>query len=231
MVEFALVAPVFFLMFFGIIEYALINSSITTFNFAAKDAARIGSILGRTDPTVDQQIVNDVVGRSGGLVVAQAQSIEVYRSDAAGSPPPSVGAVENSYAPSTGSACVVCNWAVASRNDSLLNADYLGVRITYIYTYLTAFVSGGASQLQLSALSVQRIEPQDYQGRNPHAPVALASVAHGTSAPSCAAAARLSSVLSSHHPGNGDACYVAESAVWLRERMPGVLARSTGGAA
>ncbi|MGZ3714929.1 MAG: TadE/TadG family type IV pilus assembly protein [Ktedonobacterales bacterium] len=230
MVEFALVAPIFFLMFFGVIEYALINSSITTFNFAAQDGARIGSLLGRTDATVDQQIVNDIVGRTGGIVVAKAQLIEIYRSDAAGSPPLSVGAVENAYPPTTGSACSVCNWAVASRNDSLLNADYLGVRITYVYNYLTAFLSGGASQLQLSAVSVQRIEPQSYQGYRPHLPAVLASAAHETSASSCAAAGP-SPVLSSHFPAGGSASCPTGPVVWLRQRVPGVLAHSIGGAA
>lgn len=230
MVEFALVAPVFFLMFFGLIEYALINSSITTFNFAAKDAARIGSLLGRTDPSVDSQIVNDVIGRSGGLVVAKAQLIEIYRSDAAGSPPPSTSPVENSYAPVTGSACSVCNWAVASRNDSLLNADYLGVRVTYIYTYLTAFVSGGASQLQLTALSVQRIEPQDYQGSKPRPPALLATSVQRAAAPSCATVSS-SPALESFHPGGGSARCAGEPPVWLRERMLGGLPRSMGGVA
>lgn len=230
MVEFALVAPVFFLMFFGIIEYALINSSITTFNFAAKDSARIGSLLGRTDPNVDQQIVSDVVGHTGGLVVAQTQLIEVFRSDAAGSLPPSVNPVENSYPPTTTTiACTICNWAVASRNDSLLNADYLGVRITYVYTYLTGFVSGGASQLNLTALSVQRIEPQDYQGHRPLPPVLLATSAHATSAPACATAGA-SSVLSSRHPGERGPHCVADPVAWLRQRMPVLFARSSGGA-
>ncbi len=232
MVEFALVAPVFFLMFFGLIEFALINSSITSFNFAAKDAARIGSLLGRTDPTVDTQIVNDVLGRTSGLVVAKTQFIEVYRSDAAGSLPPSTNPTENSYPPVTSAACSVCNWAVASRNDSLLNADYLGVRITYVYTYLTAFVSGGASQLQLSALSVQRIEPQDYQGHRPQPPALLAAVmsAHGTSTPSCATASS-APALEPFHPGGGSPRCAGEPVAWLRERMQGALALSMGGVA
>lgn len=230
MVEFALVAPVFFLMFFGILEYALINSSIATFNFAADDAARIGSLLGRTDPNADTQIVNDVIGRTGGLVVAKAQLIEVYRSDAAGSPPPSANPVENSYSPVTGSPCSVCAWAVASRNDSLLNADYLGVRVTYAYTYLTAFISGGASQLQLTATSVQRIEPQDYQGRRPHIPAVLATVAHATPASSCVAA-KPAPVLRSHHPGDGGAQCPDAPVVWLSDRALGVLAHTTGGLA
>lgn len=230
MVEFALVAPVFFLMFFGVIEFALINSSIATFDFAAKDAARIGSFLGRTDATVDTQIVNDVLGRSNGIVVAKAQLIEVFRSDAAGTLPPSSGAVENTYPPVGGAACSVCNWAVASRNDSLLNADYLGVRITYIYKYLTGFLSGGASQLQLSAVSVQRIEPQDYQGRHPHVPAVLASMAHTAPAPSCAAAAPSPDV-SPRLPDDGGASCAADPVAWLREHPLGMVARLTGGAA
>lgn len=242
MVEFALVAPIFFLMFFGLIEFALINATITTFNFAAKDAARIGSLLGRTDPTVDQQMVNDVIGRSGGFVVAQAQLIEIFRSDAAGSLPPATSPVENSYPPTAGSACSVCSWAVASRNDSLLNADYLGVRITYTYTYLTGFVSGGAAQLQLSALSVQRIEPQDFQGHRlpPHPPALLAASAHGvTTASPASSGATLGSVsvvaLGPQHPGDDGVHCSPQPVAWLREHAPslwralGGMACSTGG--
>lgn len=232
LVEFALVAPVFFLMFFGIIEFALINASITTFNFAAKDSARIGSVLGRTDATVDQQIVNDIVGRVGGVVVAKASLIEVFRSDAAGDPPAAVTPVENTYTPVTGSACGVCNWAIDSRNDSLLNADYLGVRITYVYTYLTAFVSGGASQLQLTALSVQRIEPQSFQGHRPHPPMVVAS-AYTSPRASCSHAT-VSPVLAPASSGSDSAPCVDEPLVWLREpvsSLVGLLAHSIGGAA
>jgi Flp pilus assembly protein TadG len=164
MVEFALVAPLFFLVFFGFVEYALITASISGYNFAAKDGARIGSLLGRTDPTVDQQICAAIRTFVNGIVMARPVKIEVYKSDAAGDMlTGSSGVIENVY-DINGNVAGVQNWPVSTRNDTLLDADYLGVKITFTYTYLTAFVSGGTSSLTLVANSVQRLEPQDYQG-------------------------------------------------------------------
>jgi len=168
MVEFALVAPLFFLVFFGFIEFALISSSIASFNFAAKDAARIGSLLGRTDPTVDTQIVTDVRTHVAGVVMATPTQIEVFKADEGGNPVSGTsGIIENVY-DMNGNIIGTPIWPVDYRNDSLLDADYLGVKITFKYTYLTSFVSGGNSSLTLSATSVQRIEPQDYQGEREH---------------------------------------------------------------
>lgn len=169
MVEFALVAPLFFLVFFGFVEFALINASIAGFNFAAKDGARIGSLLGRTDPTVDTQIVNDIRVHVAGVLMAQPVQIEVYKADEGGNPVTgsSGGIIENVYdinGNPTGSEI----WPVDDRNDTLLDADYLGVKITFKYTYLTSYVSGGNASLTLTANSVQRIEPQDYQGDRKH---------------------------------------------------------------
>lgn len=165
MVEFALVAPLFFLLFFGFVEYALISASIAGYNFAAKEGARLGSLLGRTDGTVDTQILNVVNLHVAGIVMAKPVLLEIYKSDVAGDYilPGNAVAVEDAYTFSSNS-WTVQTWPPDSRNDSLVNADYLGVKITYRYTYLTAFVSGGNSSLQLTASSVQRIEPQDYQG-------------------------------------------------------------------
>jgi TadE-like protein len=167
-VEFALVAPLFFALIFGLIEFALIGLSISSYNLAAEEGARIGSVLGRTDPMVDKNIVAAVRAHTSGIAAAQVVKIEVFKADVTGNAVTSGGdPVEYVYdiqgtnlnPPGT------LPWPFDSRIDQLLTADYLGVRITYQYTYLTAFIAGGNSSLQLTATSVQRIEPQDYQGR------------------------------------------------------------------
>ena len=167
MVEFALVAPLFFALIFGLIEFSLIGVSISSYNLAADDGARIGSLLGRTDPTVDQQIVAAVRSHVVGVAPAQPIKIEVFKADATGNPVIVSGKmVENVYdINGTSIPTGTPGWPVDTREDTLIAADYLGVRITYQYTYLTAFIGGGNSNLQLTATSVQRIEPQDYQGR------------------------------------------------------------------
>ena len=83
-VEFAPVITPVLMMIFGIVECLLITSSIGPFHFAAKDAARLGALLGRTDSTVDQQIVTLIRGHVVSMVAAKTVSIEIYRSDSTG---------------------------------------------------------------------------------------------------------------------------------------------------
>lgn len=198
LVEFAMIAPVFFALLFGLLEFALIGMSVATYNFAAKDAARVGSLLGRTRSDADFQMVQDISSRSAGFVVAKMTTIEIFLSNQTGAPPiagttpecvytpPFNFAVDASGTPTDPSwACEAqdCHagvtpgtWPPCARNDTLLNADYLGVKITYRYTYLTSFASGGLSALTLSATSVQRVEPQDFQGDTTHPQVVTAVV-------------------------------------------------------
>ncbi len=165
MVEFALVAPLFFALIFGLIEFSLIGLSISSYNLAADAGASIGSILGRTDPTVDQQIVAAVRSHTSGIAPAQPLMIEVFKADVTGAPVMSSGHIVENVYDIQGHPIGPQRWPVDSRIDDLLSADYLGVRITYQYNYLTGFIGGGNSTLQLTATSVQRIEPQDYQSR------------------------------------------------------------------
>jgi hypothetical protein len=160
LVEFALVAPLFFMLIFGIIEFSLINASIGAFNFAAKDAARLGSLLGRSAANADSQMIADIQSHVLGLVPATIVEIEIFQSDEEGDINTSV---EDAY-DGNGNAIGAQTWPPYLRNDNLIDADYLGVRITYQYTYLTAFLAGSNSSLQLTALSIQRIEPADFQG-------------------------------------------------------------------
>lgn len=177
LVEFALVAPIVFFLIFGVIEFALIEASIAAYNFAAKDSARLGSLLGRTDATADGRMLDLIASRVNGVVLAQTVKVEIYRADYSGTMvtttqvDPGTGQVvtvayENVYTAPIASPPVASpgTWPVDNRRDNLLDADYLGVRITYRYTYLTAFISGGSTSLTLTANSVQRIEPQDYEG-------------------------------------------------------------------
>src|SRR5260221_6690019 len=221
LVEFALIAPVFFLTFFGAIELSLIIASIGSYNFAVRDAARVGSLLGRTDQNVDVKtggIIDTIRAHVSGVVMAKAIEIDVYRAVSDGScipppilppppppqpPPPELsvddpGCAKCVYVLTSTQPCIPggTNWIVDNRNDSLQDADYLGVRVLYQYTFLTGFISTVGSTLSLSATSTQRIEPQDFQGS--HRPGALVAqtveparsvgrVAQGSSAPALAA--------------------------------------------
>lgn len=155
------------------VEYSLINASIGAFNFAAQDAARYGAIIGPTDVNIDAEMVSQaIVPRVSGLVVAKILTIEIFHASETGGcsdgtqvfPCPQ----EDIYNAQTSQ--WTYGWPVATRNDQLISADYLGVRITYQYTYLTAFFATTSPQIILTALSVQRIEPQEYGMRPAPAP-------------------------------------------------------------
>ena len=176
LVEFGLVVPLFFALIFGIIEFSLIDFSISTMNFAAKDAARIGSLLGSTAPfpssipaacggvpvgtLTDCFMINIAIfPRTTGLVTAKIAQIEVFKAGIDGNPVSPL--TENVY-DGQGNLISSVGWSSNSREQGLFDADYLGVRITYSYTYLTGFIAGAGTSLTLTAVSVQRIEPQDF---------------------------------------------------------------------
>lgn len=173
--EFALVAPLFIMLLFGVVEFSLINASIGTFNFAAKDAARLGAIIGKGTPpnpamTTDAYIVNDVIlPRVQGIVVAQGTKIEIYNSTESGAYVSNANGIEEDvWQPSSNGTwtSTTMNWPYQDRQDELANADYLGVKITYTYTYLTAFFAVTSPTITLTADSIQRIEPQQYGQRH-----------------------------------------------------------------
>jgi len=159
LVEFALVAPIFFLLFFGVIEFSIINTSIGIYNFAAKDAARLGAIRGPTDASVDQEIVSLIAGRVADLAAAHIVKIEIYKSDETGAYNPTNN--EDVY-DGQGNPIGSATWPYSKRHDDLALTEYLGVRITYQYVYLTAFFSSAGATLTLTADAVDRIEPQEY---------------------------------------------------------------------
>lgn len=170
LVEFALVAPIFLLLLFAIIEYSLINAAIGSYNFAAKDAARYGAIKGPTDATVDTQMLNIINSHVLGVVAATPVEVDIYQSTESGAY--STAALQDKYIYSGGvwTLSGVAGWPPGDllkcapsvcRDDRLVSQDYLGVHIIYQYTYVTAFFSSLGATITLTADSVQRIEPQE----------------------------------------------------------------------
>ena len=191
LVEFALIVPLFLLILFGVVEYALINASVGAFNFAAKEAARYEAIIGNATPpagsaTIDQYVVNQVIlPQVAGVVMAQAKAVVVYRATETGGCS-GTGTTTGSLPTCQYQDVLQPNgsgtwgytqqgWLTTQppyRNDQLANADYLGVFISYQYTYLTAFFAIASPTISLSATSVQRIEPQQYGDSGQSQPVA-----------------------------------------------------------
>lgn len=187
LVEFALIAPLFLTLLFGVVEFTLINASVASFNFAAKDGARVGAILGKSAASVngtqvatDTYIVKDVIlPRVVGVVMAKATKIEIFNSTQSGTcviDSSSKGCQEDVWQPSGSTwASTSDNWPTSARVDALANADYLGVKISYSYTYLTALFAITSPTINLTAESIQRIEPQEYGDRSAPSIAVLAS--------------------------------------------------------
>ena len=161
LVEFALVLPLFLLLIFAVVEYSLINSAIGSYNFAAKDAARYGAIVGPTVAGADQQMLDIISSHVIGVVAAVPVEADIFEATESGAY--SSSALQDDYVYSGGA--WVSNgtktWPVNLRDDRLVSQDYLGVHITYKYTYVTAFFSTLGATITLTADSVQRIEPQE----------------------------------------------------------------------
>lgn len=184
LVEFALVAPLFLMLLFGVIEYSLINASIGAYNFAAKDAAREGAILGKggvpgpggtTTPADNYMVNNIILPHVSGVVIAQMTKIEIFHASETGACISTTGSggaqvcQEDIWQQSGGTwSSTSSNWPQTTRNDALANADYIGVKISYTYTYLTALLAITTPTISLTATSVQRIEPQEYGQGQPH---------------------------------------------------------------
>jgi Flp pilus assembly protein TadG len=180
LLEFALILPLFLLLLFGIIEFAIINVSIGSFNFATQDAARYGAIVGPTDPNSDTTMLTTIIEpRINQIVAAQLVSIEIFKATESGACFGGSGAfpcsTEDSYNAQT--QLWTYGWPATVRNDQLIVGDYLGVRITYTYTYITAFFATLSPTITLTAESVQRVEPQEYTKRHTQPAVADASPA------------------------------------------------------
>lgn len=205
LLEFALILPLFLLLLFGVIEFALINASIGAFNFATQDAARFGAITGPTDPNSDSAMLTQVImPRINTIVAAQLQTIEVFKANEDGScyggPATFPCSTEDFYSAQTQQWSY--GWPTSVRNDQLVVGDYLGVRITYTYTYITAFFATMSPAVTLSAESIQRIEPQEYTHKR--MPQSVASRSRpAPSVPALASLARVLSAIAQPQPTRG----------------------------
>lgn len=173
LVEFALVAPLLLMVLFGTIEFCFLYQSTNTINFAAREGARVGAVLGPTDAGADSKIIQAIfaaTSNGSGLLFSQIQMIEIFKSNQNGAVPPLLTSCVQQATPpfedvynGQGIACPgTLGWPPSARNATFNNADYLGVRITFVYNWVTAFVSAAQGQFKTSSVSIQLIEPQTF---------------------------------------------------------------------
>ena len=176
MVEFALVAPMFFFIVFGGIELGLMFRSYLALENLSRSAARIVSIE-RDNPDADQAII-DRISQQVDPLQGEVQSITIFHTDSLdGEVPPactstgSFGNSCNTYVfdtpgdftslrsngalgyPSQPTAAAGPNPAHPGR----VAGDNVGIHIVFEYTYATGFFD----TLTLSTTTVEVIE-QDF---------------------------------------------------------------------
>lgn len=79
LVEFALVAPLLFLVLFGIIEFGLVFKDSLTLTNMTRAGSRIGAEVGNTtDPDADYQILSAIQAASGPLT-NQVQGVIIFK--------------------------------------------------------------------------------------------------------------------------------------------------------
>lgn len=174
LVEFALVAPLILMVIFGTIEFCFLYQSVNTVSFAAREGARVGAVLGPTDVNADSKIIQAILNATtngSGLLFSQITMIEIFRSNESGSvpavltscaQPPATPPFEDVY-DGQGNVCPgTPGWPPSARNATFNNADYLGVRITFVYNWVTSFVSAARGSFQMTSVSIQLIEPQTF---------------------------------------------------------------------
>ena len=156
LVEFAIVIPLFLSLMFGLVEMSLIYGAAALYNNAADLAARSASLAEASTAASDAQAVAIVLHTVQPYFTAHILQIVIFQSDAAGDGPQT--ATENLF-DGTGTAILPQNWPVANRISTVDAPLYLGVRITYRYTWLTSFIGAAGATLTLQATSIMPIAP------------------------------------------------------------------------
>jgi Flp pilus assembly protein TadG len=81
LVEYALIAPIFFLLFLGIIEFSLIVWRYDTIASVAREGARYGIIPGRTEAQVEAYAATRALGLSPGPAIDATMGSSTVRVD------------------------------------------------------------------------------------------------------------------------------------------------------
>ena len=186
MVEAAFVAPVFFMLIFGVIEFGFVFKDRLTVDNSTREGSRAASVSG-DDLESDFLILQSINHSLKSVNRPQIEEIIIYRADSPDSPIPAAclssgaqsGPVDfcNVYSPDAfdeplydnlGAAndffgCVAAtsadrHWCPSDRDSSLSGAppDYVGVYVRVNHPFITGFFGDA---LTLTQVSVNRIEP------------------------------------------------------------------------
>ena len=180
LVEFALVFPIFFTLFLGIVEFAFAFNALLSVNFASRNAALAAAEAGNAagaDCVILAGIETDV---SAPARASSINSVDIYRAQSNGLAytPSTV----TTYARTGSTTCTMpdattrtvpytrtlndypevdrCN-VIGGCGGTHTTVDHVGVRIYYTHSFVTplkTFVSGG-SGMSFDRANVMRMEP------------------------------------------------------------------------
>lgn len=182
MVEFALVAPIFFALVFGVVDGGLclfsVNAAGNTANRGAEMIAAYGNFTnivapatGPTTPPLDNADTHAVqlMAHSGlgGVGLSKATDYWIFKTDATGNlvqdtvkcPDALAGRPANicyDHFDASGNWDTASNWLPVSRSVSSSSADYAELEIDYSYQWFF----GTHAQIPMKATRYFRIEPQ-----------------------------------------------------------------------
>lgn len=178
LLEFALVMPVFMLLVIGLMEFALVENSRNTVNFAARDASILaaeGGKLPGTDCVAVQSVETNLLAPARNI---QIQYVDIYWSDVNGE---QVGSAYQRYTRGGTTTCTYRDGSQVTIPYTLTSAGYpesdrcdvlagcggghptvdtVGVRVVYEHLWITAFprITGSRSVI-LSSNTATRMEP------------------------------------------------------------------------
>jgi Flp pilus assembly protein TadG len=154
LIEFALVLPIFLSMIFGIIEFAFITGSIAYYHSLVAKAVRAETLAGSRNGSIDQQVSQFIGANTQVFAMTQITSIEIYQSNAQGRGPQSNS--KNVYN-SSGNLIGSVQWPVETRISTTTSPIYLGIRVTYRYTWLSSFIGALGTPLMLTVSGIAPI--------------------------------------------------------------------------
>ena len=178
LVEFAMIAPLLFVLIFGIVEMGLAFRDRLTVSSAVSAAARIGSVVG-TEPEADFATLQAITaGLNGQIDPGNILEVYIYRSDEKGS---FISSAANRYVHNPGDAtcpwspCPLPgaafegygspeNWVPADRNTTLPSPDILGVRVVFQHEWVTTILPFMSSPAKWTDDARVRLEPNLYGG-------------------------------------------------------------------
>ncbi len=180
LVEFALVFPIFFTLFMGMIEFAFAFNAILSVNFASRNAALAAAEAGNAngaDCVVLSGIESDITAPADH---ARITSVDIYRATSTGSV--YLPAATTTWTRSGSTACTFpdgtittvpytrtangypttdrCN-VIGGCPSGHTSVDQIGVRIYYTHVYITPVKNfmGGGGTMAFDRANVMRMEP------------------------------------------------------------------------